>query len=225
VDVEVVVTSTEAELAAATANLLVDAARAGGGIVLAGGTTPRAAYALAAGTEPDWRRARVWLGDERIVPADDPRSNARLLRETLLDALENAPEVHLVRTELAPDQAAAVYDRELRGATFGLALLGLGRDGHTASLFPNAPSLEERDRLAVAVEPGLEPWVDRVTMTPPALGAADHVVFIATGPEKAEAARRAFAEPPSADVPASFVRSAHGTTTVILDRAAAAELA
>jgi 6-phosphogluconolactonase len=103
-------------------------------------------------------------------------------------------------------------------------LLGLGTDGHTASLFPNAPALEVRDRLAVAAAPGLEPLVERVTMTIPALEAAGQVVFLAIGADKADPARRAFAEPPSRATPASLVRSAAGTTTAILDVSAAALL-
>ena len=103
-----------------------------------------------------------------------------------------------------------------------LALLGLGSDGHTASLFPNAPALEEREALAVVAEPGLEPWVERVTMTIAALSAAREVVFLAVGADKADAARRAFAEPPSLATPASLVRSTAGATIVVLDRAAAA---
>ena len=218
------VADTAQAAAEAVAALLVDAARSGAGIVLAGGATPREAYALAAAAEPDWSRAEIWLGDERVVPPDDPRSNARLVREALLDRLAAAPRTHFVDTGLAAMDAAAAYDRELRAARLDLALLGLGPDGHTASLFPDAPALEERERLAVAVEPGLEPWVERVTMTVPALCAAAHVVFLVVGRDKAEAARRAFEEPPSPATPASLVRSTAGRTTVVLDREAAAEL-
>lgn len=221
---EIVVTDTPAEAAQRVAELLVDAARAGAGIVLAGGTTPREAYALAAAAEPDWRGAEVWLGDERLVPLDDPRSNARLAREALLDRLAALPAMHVVHTELPREGAAAAYDRELQGARLDFALLGLGPDGHTASLFANAPALEESERLAVAADPGFEPWVDRVTLTLPALTAPAHVVFMVVGQRKAEAARRAFAEPPSVSVPASVVRSTTGRTTAILDREAAALL-
>ena len=223
-EVEIIVTDTAADAAQRVAELLVDTARAGAAIVLAGGTTPRAAYALAAAAEPDWSGAEVWLGDERLVPLDDPRSNARLTREALLDRLVTPPTMHAVRTELPREEAAAAYDRELRGARLDFALLGLGPDGHTASLFPDAPALDERLRLAVAADPGFEPWVDRVTMTLPALTAPAHVVFMVVGERKADAARRAFAEQPSALVPASLVRSATGRTTAILDREAAALL-
>ena len=222
--VDLVVVEDAHAASAEAAALLVDAARAGGAIALPGGTTPRAAYAHAAVLEPDWRAAEIWLGDERMVPAGDSSSNARLVRDALLAALDSPPGAHFVDTSLPAEEAAAAYDRELRAITLDIALLGLGPDGHTASLFPHSPALDERERLAVSAEPGLEPWVERVTMTIPALCAARHVVFLAVGRSKAEAARRAFAEPPSPATPASLVRSATGRTTAILDAAAAAEL-
>lgn len=223
-DVELLVLDLPSEVSNAVAALLAGAARAGGGIVLAGGTTPRAAYALAAAEEPDWSRAEIWLGDERLVPPEDPLSNAQLVRESLVERAEEPPAMHLVRTDLPADDAAAAYDRELRGAALRFALLGLGSDGHTASLFPDAPTLAENERLAVAAEAGQEPWVERVTMTLPALSSPGHVVFMAVGREKAEAVRRAFAEPASRAIPASLVRSASGATTAILDREAASLL-
>jgi 6-phosphogluconolactonase len=223
-DVQLVVVRDAAAAAAAVAELLVEAARAGGAIVLAGGSTPRRSYELAAETLRDWHETAVWFGDERCVPPDDPLSNQRLVRESLLDRLEAPPTVHAVRTDLPAGQAAAAYDEALRGIRLDLALLGLGPDGHTASLFPHAPSLDVHDRLAVAATPGLEPFVERVTMTIPALAAAAQVVFLAVGADKAAAASRAFAGPPSPTTPASLVRSAAGTTTAILDRAAAASL-
>jgi 6-phosphogluconolactonase len=221
---ELLIVDTAAEAAERAAARLVSAARTGMEIALAGGATPREAYALAAAAEPDWGHAAIWPADERLVPFDDPRSNARLVHEALLDGLAVAPATHFVRTELPPEEAAAAYDRDLRAARLGFALLGVGADGHTASLFPNAPALEERERLAVVAEPALDPWVERVTMTLPALTAPDQVVFLVAGREKSEAARRAFAEPPSPATPASLVCSATGRTTAILDRAAASEL-
>ena len=104
-----------------------------------------------------------------------------------------------------------------------LALQGLGGDGHTASLFPNAPTLASTAR-AVAAEPGLDPRVERVTMTIPTLCAAEEVVFLVTGKDKADAVRRAFAEPPSPATPASLVRSREGRSLAILDPAAASLL-
>ena len=223
-DVELVVAAGADEACEAAARLLIAAAHAGEMLALPGGSTPRRAYERAASEEPDWGRASVWLVDERVVPRDDPLSNARLVRETLLDRLAVPPKAHFVRTDFPPDDAAAAYDLELRGARIGLALLGIGLDGHTASLFPNASSLEERERMAVAAEPGLAPFVPRVTMTIPALAAVGHVVFLVTGEVKADAVRRALAGPPSRATPASLVRSAAGSTTAILDRGAASLL-
>jgi 6-phosphogluconolactonase len=106
-----------------------------------------------------------------------------------------------------------------------LNVLGLGPDGHTASLFPHAPGLHERERLAIAAEPGLDPRVMRVTMTPPMLANADCVLFLVTGEEKADAVRRAFEEPESDATPASRIRSRDGLTIAVLDRPAASRLA
>jgi 6-phosphogluconolactonase len=223
-DIELVVVPDADAAAAAAARLLAAVAHRGGALALAGGSTPRRAYELAAELEPDWSRASVWFGDERCVTADDPRSNQRLVAEALLERLSGRPALHPVQTDLAPEEAALAYDEELRGVRLELVLLGLGSDGHTASLFPGALALAAEDRLAVAAPPGLEPFVERVTMTLPALAAAAHVVFLAVGGGKAEAVRRAFAEPPSESTPASLVRSAHGMTTAILDEAAAALL-
>jgi 6-phosphogluconolactonase len=226
VDVELVVTRDGEAAAAAAAERLASFARLGGQVALAGGSTPRRAYELAAEAESDWGACGLWLGDERCVPQEDERSNARLVREALVERVFVAPgAVHLVHTELEPDEAAAAYAGELEAAgRLTLALMGLGPDGHTASLFPGAPALDERERLVVAAAPGLQPWVERVTMTVPAFAAAAELVYLAVGADKAEAARRAFAEPPSRDTPASLVRSATGRTIAILDESAAALL-
>jgi 6-phosphogluconolactonase len=156
------------------------------------------------------------------VPPKDERSNYRLVRERLLDRLERGPAVeHRVRGELPAEHAADEYANELRGVAFDLVLLGIGSDGHTASLFPNDPALDEETRRAVAVQ---RPDVDRVTLTLPVLRDADTVVFVATGAEKRDAVRRAFAEPPSAATPASLVRSTAGITYAFLDRGASSDL-
>jgi 6-phosphogluconolactonase len=224
-DVEILVADDAAAAASLAAKLLVDAVARGRSIALAGGSTPRRAYELAAAAYPDWSGTELWYGDDRCVPADDERSNQLLVRESLLDHLVVQPRaVHGIQTELGPEAAAAAYDRELRGTTLGLAFLGLGSDGHTASLFPGAASLVEGERLAVAAEAGLAPFVPRVTLTIPALAAAEHVVFLVVGADKAGPARRAFAEPPSIETPASLVRSSRGTTSVILDADAASQL-
>lgn len=220
--VELVVVADAEAAAALAADELVRAARAGLHIALSGGSTPRRAYALAAAAEPDWSRATLWWSDERAVPPDDPRSNYRLAEEALLSRLTRPPAaVHRIRGELGADAAAAELDAALRGVELGLVLLGLGGDGHTASLFPGKASVAERERLAVAAEPGLEPWVERVTLTVPAHCAARRIVFLALGAGKTEAALRAFGEPPDAATPASLVRSTTGVTLAILDGAAA----
>jgi 6-phosphogluconolactonase len=170
--------------------------------------------------EPDWTKATLWWGDERCVPPDDERSNYLLVKRTLLDRVDPG-EVHRIHGELGGDDAAARYHDELEGARLGLALQGIGPDGHTASLFPHAPALEERERRAVAAP---HEDVERVTMTLPMLSGAAKVVFLVLGESKAEAARKAFAEEPSEETPASLLRSEDGDTIVLLDRAAAAEL-
>jgi 6-phosphogluconolactonase len=213
----------DAEAAArATARLLAEAAEAGGDVALSGGSTPGRAYELAA--TADWSRARVWWNDDRCVPPGDERSNYRLAKETLFDRLEAQPEVHRIHGELPAEEAAAAYDRELDGVVLDLTLQGVGPDGHTASLFPGFPSLDERDRRAIATPAGFEPFVDRVTMTIPVLNAARVVLFLVTGAGKAEIAARAFGGGPDPAIPSSLVRSEAGETVVVLDRAAASRL-
>jgi 6-phosphogluconolactonase len=223
-DVELVVVENAAAAAATVAAMLAEVAGVDGSLVLAGGSTPRPAYELAAERLVDWGGAEIWLGDERCVPATDARSNERLVRESLVDRVASPPLVHSVQTRLPPAEAAAAYDAELRGQPLDLILLGIGPDGHTASLFPNAPSLDERERMAVAADAGLEPFVERVTLTIPALESGSHVVFLVVGADKADAACRAFSGEPTRETPASLVRSREGRTTVVLDAAAASGL-
>ena len=215
-DVEVRVLADPAEEAAV---LLSDAARAGGAIALSGGGTPTPAYQRAAQLEPDWSRVEIFFADERCVPPDDERSNFRLVRESLGDV---GATIHRIEGELPPEDAAARYDELVRGRTLDLALLGIGPDGHTASLFPGAPVLDERERAAVAAEPGMEPLVPRVTLTVPVLNAARSAIFLVTGAAKAAAVARAFGPPPSSETPASLVRARQ--TVVLLDAAAASDL-
>jgi 6-phosphogluconolactonase len=223
--IDLVVAENDEEVASIVGDALADAARAGGAIALTGGHTPGRAYQVAAEREPDWSAASVWWGDERCVPPDDERSNYLLARENLLDRLATPPgEIHRIRGELGADAAADEYDAELRGVRLDLVLLGVGPDAHAASLFPSAPTLEERERTAVPAEAKLEPFVDRVTMTIPVLSSAPQVLFILTGADKAEAAERAFAGPPDPAAPASLIRSSSGTTRVVVDRAAAERL-
>ena len=207
--------------ARAVGELLAEAARRGDSIVLTGGSTPGKAYEHAAALEPDWSEASIWWGDERCVPPEDERSNYGLAKRTLLDLLEREPEVHRIRGELAPADASSAYEHELHGVALDLLLLGLGPDGHVASLFPGSPQLDERQRLVTSGPAGLEPLVDRVTLTLPALLSARRVVFLVAGKDKAEAVARAFRGKVAEEVPASLLRSGTAPIDVYLDPAAA----
>ena len=217
----------DAEAAARRAGeLLAEAAHDGGHIALSGGKSPELAHETAARLQANWSRVELWWGDERCVPADDERSNYAMAKRTLLERVEVQPvAVHRIRGELSPGAAAADYDEALRGVRLRINVLGIGPDGHTASLFPNAPGLHEHERLAIAAEATLEPFVPRVTMTPPMLANADCVLFLITGDEKANGVKRAFEEPPSDDTPSSLIRSRDGQTIVVLDAPAASMLA
>jgi 6-phosphogluconolactonase len=206
--------------AAAVADLLAAEARRGGTICLTGGSAPGRAYELAATLESDWSRASVYWGDERCVPPDDERSNYLLAKRTLLDRLSAQPAVHRMQGELPPPEGAAVYDRELEGVTIDLLLLGLGPDGHIASLFPGTPQLAERERLAVSGPAGLEPFVDRITMTLPVLLAARRTIVLTPGEAKAAAVAAAFRGPIDSAVPASLLRTGDSPLDVYLDAAA-----
>jgi 6-phosphogluconolactonase len=204
------------------AQLIAEAATAGGHIGLSGGSGPRPAYERAGILQPDWGKVELWWIDERVVPPADGLSNYRLVRESLLDGLSRPPaEVHRVQTELGPEGAAAQYDEALADVALDLAVMGIGPDGHTASLFPNAPTLDVTDHRAVTAEAGMEPFVPRVTMTRPALAAARTMLYLVTGEAKADAVKRAFAEAPSPSTPSSLVR---GQQTIALLDAAAASL-
>ena len=200
-------------------------AGANGHITLTGGTTPARAYELAAELRPDWSATELWWGDDRCVPPEHEWSNYGLAKRTLLDRLAVQPAaVHRIQGELGAERAADEYDRELDGVTLDLVLLGMGPDGHIASLYPHAPGLAERERRAIPAEAKLEPLVDRVTMTIPVFESSPLVLFFVAGAERADAVRRAFADAPSEATPASLVRSKNGETVVILDPAAAQEL-
>jgi 6-phosphogluconolactonase len=199
--------------------LLASAAR-GQTIILTGGSSVGRAYETAAALEPDWGEASVWWGDERCVPPDDERSNYLLAKRTLLDRLEQEPDVHRIRGELQPADAAGEYEKALEGVELDLLLLGLGPDAHIASLFPGSPQLEERVRLVTSGPAGLEPFVDRVTLTLPALLSAQRIVFLVTGADKAEAVQRAFRDAISDDAPASLLRGGSAPIDVYLDAAA-----
>ena len=159
------------------------------------------------------------------MPPDDERSNYAMAKRSLLDRVRVQPAaVHRIAGELDPETTAARYDDALRGVRLRLNILGIGPDGHTASLFPQSAGLRERERLAIVAEPGLEPFVPRVTMTPPMLANADCVLFLVAGEQKADAVKRAFADPPNEGTPASLIRSQDGQTLVVLDRSAASKI-
>ena len=236
-------------LAAAAAGLFVSEARsaiAARGrfvVALSGGSTPLGAYrrlaALEFASKTDWRHIHLFWGDERCVPPDDPDSNYGQALRTLIGQVPiPAAQVHRVRGELAPDVAAREYERDLHtyfvapGAIaaaedwprFDLILLGLGVDGHTASLFPGAVVLHERTRWVVGY------WVDsvrgwRVTLTPPAINAARVVAFLVSGTDKAERLKQVLTGPWQPDVfPAQIIRPNRGQSRWLIDAAAAARL-
>lgn len=241
---EVIVVPDGGALADAAARAIVDAARAAVAdhgrfmIALAGGGTPRDTYMrLAAppyGTEMPWDRTWVFFGDERCVPLDHPDSNYRMAHETLL-AKVPIPETQVfrMRGELEDAEAAAVeYSRTLanvfgtrRGELprFDLILLGMGLDGHTASLFPGSPALKEVFRPVAAVHAGAAAVPKRLTLAFPVINTAACVVFLVAGGEKAKAVKAALAEAGTA-VPAGMVRPTNGRLVWLLDRAAAALL-
>jgi 6-phosphogluconolactonase len=220
-DIDLVVSDNPAQV---VAELLADAARAGGHVVLTGGSTPRIAYELAAGLERDWSRVELWWGDERCVAPDDDRSNYGMAKQALIDRVTTG-KVHRMRGELGRDEGAKLYDEELGSLErFDLLLLGLGPDGHVASLFPEQPTLDETERRVVGAEAKLEPFVDRITLTLPVLRRAREVLFLVTGESKADAAKRAFVDEPTRATPGSLVRATRGKTTAVLDPAAAAYL-
>jgi 6-phosphogluconolactonase len=207
-------------------------ARGSFSLVLAGGSTPRILYGLLAARSRliDWPSVRVFFGDERCVPPDDPASNYRMAEETLLARVRPAA-VHRIVGEFAPQAAADRYEKEIRDAfaphppRFDLVLLGMGADGHTASLFPGQEP-EEPGRLAVPARSPAAPH-DRVTLTSRALTAARGVLFLVSGIAKAKAFARVVAgirgDGP-ADLPAARVRPEDGRLRWFVDRAAAAEL-
>ena len=177
-DVELVVLEDERELASVVAARLARAAREGGNVVLTGGTTPELAYEEAAKLESDWSKVELWWGDERCVAPEHEDSNYGMAKRTLLDRIERPPRgVHRIKGELGKEAAATDYEQELDDAELDLLLLGVGPDGHIASLFPNAPTLRQRTKVLPA-EPGLEPFVDRVTLSLPVLRSAREILVM-----------------------------------------------
>jgi len=213
-------------------------------IALSGGSTPRALFALLA-TDPyrgsiDWSRVHIFFGDERSVPPDDPASNYRMAREALLDHVPiPSHQVHRIHGEQSPAAAAAAaYERELRatfdtsegpprvtpGGRFDLVLLGMGDNGHTASLFPGLQAVRERQRWTVA-EYVAEVSMWRVTLTPVVIDAAAEVMFLVQGAGKAAMLHRVLEGPRDPDqLPAQIVAPHDGRLVWLVDAAAASEL-
>lgn len=222
-------------LSVAAAGLFAAAARQARGrfsVALAGGTTPQRTYELLA-QEPfreqvPWQDVHVFWGDERCVPADDPLNNARMARKALLDHVPvPADQVHPMVCDRSPNDAAAGYDALLCDffadgrPRFDLILLGLGENGHTASLFPGTSALDEQQRWVADVylpEEGLH----RLTLTPAALNQAALVVFLVSGYAKASIMRKVFedTQDPSG-IPARLIKPAHGELLWLVDRDAA----
>jgi 6-phosphogluconolactonase len=214
------------------------AARGRFAVVLSGGSTPRASYALLAtdgrAARVDWLRVHIFWGDERCVPPDHPDSNFRMAREALLDHVPiPAGNVHRVRGELDPAQAAAEYQQALQkffatasGDTpsFDLVLLGMGGDGHTASLFPGTAAVEEQSRWVVAhFVDKLEAW--RITLTPAIINTAANVTFIVSGQDKAERLLQVLEGPYQPHVlPAQVIRPGRDRLQWLVDAPAAALL-
>jgi 6-phosphogluconolactonase len=171
------------------------AARGTASLALAGGATPQGVYAALTGPllveSLNWGRVDIFFGDERAVPPDHPDSNYGMARATLLSRVPIPPErVHRMEAERPDrDQAAADYARVLP-RRLDVLLLGMGPDGHTASLFPHSPALEEQDRTVVPVV-GPKPPPQRLTVTPGVIASARHVCVIVTGAEKAATVARA----------------------------------
>lgn len=209
-------------------------------IAISGGATPRAAFELLADAGQPWRWRMPWKHidlywvDERCVPPDDAGSNYRMTREALLDQAPLTPaQIHRIEGELEPQAAAARYEFELqrsfrleKGASpcFDLVALGMGGDGHTASLFPRTAALHETSRLATAnYAPQRDAW--RVTLTWPVLNRARSLFFLVCGQEKASVLREVLTGPLDPErLPAQLIWPSSGILTLILDKAAAALL-
>ena len=201
-------------------------------VALSGGSTPRRTYELLA--EPPfrdgvpWTKTHVFWGDERCVPADDPRSNYRMAREALLDHLPIPPEqIHPIPCAQQPLTAAERYETALRGffgerpPRFDLVFLGLGANGHTASLFPGTPVLQERQRWVAEVYVA-EQDLFRVTLTAPLLNQAAVVVFLIAGVAKAAVLREILEGPQDPTrLPAQLIRPTDGELRWLVDQAAA----
>lgn len=209
-------------------------------IAISGGSTPRAAFELLSDSAQPWRTRMPWEKldlywvDERAVPPGDPESNYRMARESLLDRVPLLPsQIHRIEGELEPEAAALRYESELRSSfrmekagmpCFDLVALGMGDDGHTASLFPHTEAIHERTRLAVAnYLPQKDAW--RLTLTRPVINHARSVFFTVAGAGKAAILKEVLTGPYDPErLPSQLIWPASGFLTLILDQAAAALL-
>jgi 6-phosphogluconolactonase len=201
---------------------------------LSGGTTPVSFYDRLAARDRDlpWERTYIFLADERCVPFDHPDSNFGLIESKLLRYVPiPAGNIHAVQTRLEPSAAAAGYETEMRAffgledgefPGFDLILLGLGEDGHTASLFPGDAAVAETRRLAAAVIRAA-PGHDRVTLTLPVINRASAVIFLVAGANKA-AVLKSVIDAPEGGVPAALARSTSGRTLFLVDQEAGSQL-
>ncbi|MBU6427937.1 MAG: 6-phosphogluconolactonase [Cyanobacteria bacterium REEB65] len=188
-------------------------------VALCGGSTPKVLYERLQPADLPWPSLRLFFGDERRVPKESKDSNYRLVQETLLDRIPGASAAFMAA---APD-----YEELLREAlgpegTFDLLLLGMGEDGHTASLFPGSPALTERQRWVVEA-PGAPPVTDRITITPPVIWRARNVLILVAGAPKAERVREVLQGPPDRH-PIQTTRRCQGRVEWLLDPAAASLL-
>ncbi|MEJ7598697.1 MAG: 6-phosphogluconolactonase [Kofleriaceae bacterium] len=218
--------ATLVDAAAAELAILVDEAVQARGacqIALSGGSTPRPLYQQLATMALPWDRVELWWGDERTVPANHVDSNYRMAREALLDAI--GARVHRIAGEREPVAAAADYERDLvdrlgTPPVLDIALLGLGSDGHTASLFPDSPAVRETARW-VAANPVAQLATTRITMTAQTLCAARHVRFLVAGVDKAPAVAAVLEGPRDPDrYPAQLIAGAADVVWFIEDAAA-----
>jgi len=200
-------------------------------VALSGGNTPKPLYELLAAKvfaeKIDWIRVQVFFTDERCVAPSHPDSNYRAARLVLFEKVPIPPaNVHRIRGELSPAVAARLYQGELRSilgarGRFDLILLGMGTDGHTASLFPRSEALEEKDeRVVTTYVKALAAW--RITLTLPVINAARHILFLVSGPEKAPALSRVFSGEP---LPAGRVKPDAGVLLWFVDQDAASSIA
>ncbi len=205
-------------------------------VALSGGSTPHEAYGRLAdpmlATKVSWRNVHLFWGDERCVPPDHPDSNYRMARKTLIQKVPiPQANVHRIQGELDPDLAADAYADELRSffgsderPRFDLIFLGLGKDGHIASLFPGSPALRETEHWVLAVfAEALQAW--RVTLTPPVLNSARQLSCLVAGKSKAERLQEVLeGEPQPEPLPAQLIQPLNGQVTWLVDQAAAARL-